>query len=135
MVKRGLGYPAPMFPPRSPLLGASLCLLLMSLAPPVQADFASTPQQQLQRMDSDGNGRIDAGEYRAWLSRGFRAMDRNGDGQLQAEELPPGTRFRQGQALSLSQHQARLDARFALQDRNGDGFLDAQELAAPPAAK
>ena len=135
MVKRGLGYAPNMNRLQLALPAASLSLLLMILALPVQADFASTPQQQLQRMDSDGNGRIDAGEYRAWLSRGFRAMDRNGDGQLQPEELPPGTRFRQGQALSLAQHQARLDARFALQDRNGDGFLDAQELAAPPATK
>lgn len=84
------------------------------------------------RMDSDGDGRIDRAEYRAWLGRGFRAMDINGDGVLQPEELPPGTRFRKGMALTAAEHHARLDARFALQDLDRSGYLDARELAAPP---
>jgi hypothetical protein len=111
------------------LLGAALATL-----PPqaTAANLASDPQQQLQRMDSDGDGRISLGEYRAWMSRGFRAMDVNGDGVVQPHELPPGTRFRRRMALSLDEHHAQLDARFRLQDVDGSGFLDARELAAPP---
>jgi Ca2+-binding EF-hand superfamily protein len=111
------------------LVGAALASLpLQSSA----ANLASDPQQQLQRMDSDGDGRISLGEYRAWMSRGFRAMDANGDGVLQPHELPPGTSFRRRMALSLDEHHAQLDARFRLQDVDSSGHLDVRELAAPP---
>ena len=110
-----------------------LCAALASLAlQAMAANLASDPQQQLQRMDSDGDGRISLGEYRAWMSRGFRAMDVNGDGVLQPHELPPGTRFRRRMTLTLEEHHAQLDARFRLQDVDGSGSLDARELAAPP---
>jgi Ca2+-binding EF-hand superfamily protein len=113
---------------------ARLLVLLAAFASPVAlgAPMPVDPQELLARMDSDGDGRIDRTEYRAWLSRGFRAMDANGDGVLQPEELPPGTRFRGGMALTEVEHHARLDARFALQDVDRSGFLDARELAAPP---
>ena len=94
--------------------------------------FPTAPAEQLARVDVDGDGRVSAAEYRAWMSRGFRAMDVNGDGMLQPQELPPGTSFRRGQALTLAEHEARIDARFDLQDVDGDGFLDVQELTAPP---
>lgn len=108
-----------------------LPLLLVS-AGPLHAQAPATPADLLARMDLDGDGRVSREEYRAWMSRGFRAMDANGDGILQPEELPPGTRFRGRSALTLAELHAQLDARFDLQDINGDGYLDARELAAPP---
>jgi len=119
----------------APLIRCVRGFALVLMAAPwcaVAAPMPGDPQELLSRMDSDGDGRIDRAEYRAWLSRGFRAMDTNGDGVLQPEELPPGTRFRRGMALSLAEHSARLDARFALQDVDRSGYLDARELAAPP---
>jgi len=114
------------------LLIALLALAVASASTPARASMPSDPNELLLRMDSDGDGRISREEYRAWLSRGFRAMDGNGDGVLQPEELPPGTQFRQRRALSLQQHHAQLDARFALQDSDGNGYLNARELSAPP---
>lgn len=105
---------------------------LLAVAGPVQAQLPATPAELLARMDVDSDGRISREEYRAWMSRGFRAMDSNGDGVLQPQELPPGTRFRARSALMLADLHAQLDARFDLQDVNGDGYLDARELAAPP---
>ena len=105
---------------------ALLCSPALTLA------FPTAPGEQLARVDSDGDGRVSPAEYRAWMGRGFRAMDVNGDGVLQPQELPPGTNFRRGQALTLAEHEARINARFDLQDVDGDGFLDVQELTAPP---
>jgi hypothetical protein len=109
----------------------ALCLALLCL-PALVSAFPNAPAEQLARVDSDGDGRVNRAEYRAWMGRGFRAMDVNGDGVLQPQELPPGTSFRRGQALTLDEHHARLDARFDLQDVDGDGFLDVRELTAPP---
>ena len=106
--------------------------VLLAFACPVQAQLPATPGELLARIDLDGDGRVGREEYRAWMSRGFRAMDTNGDGTLQPSELPPGTRFRGRSALTLADLYAQLDARFDLQDAGGDGYLDAQELAAPP---
>ncbi len=109
----------------------ALTLLLLCSPAPASA-FPNAPAEQLARVDSDGDGKVSRAEYRAWMGRGFRAMDVNGDGVLQPQELPPGTSFRRGQALTLAEHEARVNARFDLQDVDGDGFLDVQELTAPP---
>ena len=82
----------------------------------------------LQRMDSDGDGRISLAEYQAWMGYGFTRMDRDGDGLLSAAELPGG----RGRPITLAAHQAQIAQRFAAQDADGDGFLSARELAAPP---
>lgn len=111
-----------------------LILPLLLCLPALATAFPEHPGEQLARVDSDGDGRVSRDEYRAWMSRGFRAMDVNGDGVLQPHELPAGTRFRRGQPLTLAEHHARIDARFELQDVNGDGFLDVRELTAPPQA-
>lgn len=109
-----------------------ILLLPLLCLPALVWPFPNVPAEQLARIDSDGDGRVSRAEYRAWMSRGFRAMDVNGDGVLQPRELPPGTSFRRGQALTLVEHHARIDARFKLQDIDGDGFLDVRELTAPP---
>lgn len=111
----------------------ALIAVLLALPSAAQA-FPNDPAEQLARIDADGDGRVSRAEYRAWMSRGFRAMDVNGDGVLQPHELPPGTSFRRGQALTLVEHHARIDARFDLQDLNGDGYLNVRELTAPPQA-
>jgi Ca2+-binding EF-hand superfamily protein len=78
--------------------------------------------------DSDGDGRVSEAEYVARMSRGFQAMDRNGDGILEADELPGG----RGRPITLRQYQDNLRKQFHRLDRNHDGYLDARELTAPP---
>jgi hypothetical protein len=58
----------------------------------------------------------------------LRQMDTDGDGTLEAAELPGG----RGRPVSLKAWQADLRRQFHRLDRNRDGFLDARELAAPP---
>ena len=82
----------------------------------------------LQRMDSDGDGRISLDEYQAWMGYGFAQMDRDGDGVLSPHELPGG----RGRPITHAAHVAQIAQRFARQDADGDGYLSARELAAPP---
>ena len=100
---------------------------LLMQSPSVAAQVHGSGEY-LQRMDSDGDGRVSLPEYQAWMGYAFERMDRDGDGILTAAELPGG----RGRPVSLAAHRQALAAAFARQDRNGDGFLDARELAAPP---
>lgn len=87
-----------------------------------------SPAGYLAMIDLDGDGRISLSEYRDYLSRGFRDMDRDRNGILEGDELPvPGAR-----PVRLSDHMDALARAFGRQDRNADGVLDVTELAAPP---
>lgn len=85
-------------------------------------------QQYLQRMDTDGDGRVSRDEYLAWMSYAFEQRDLDHDGVLQGDELPG----RRGKPITRAAHRATLIERFARQDANGDGYLSARELLAPP---
>ncbi|MCL1558043.1 calcium-dependent protein kinase 21 [Xanthomonas nasturtii] len=93
----------------------------------VQAQVQDS-QQYLQRMDTDGDGRVSRDEYLAWMSYAFDQRDTDHDGVLQSDELPG----RRGKPITRAAHRATLIERFARQDANGDGTLSARELLAPP---
>lgn len=95
--------------------------------------LARTPGELLARMDADADGRVSLVEYQHYLSRGFRAMDANGDGIVDANELPAGASARgQRRSIDLTAHEQRLARTFRRQDVDANGTLDARELAAPP---
>jgi Ca2+-binding EF-hand superfamily protein len=62
------------------------------------------------------------------MSRGFQAMDRNGDGVIETDELPGG----RGKRITLKEYQDNLRRQFHKLDRNRDDYLNASELTAPP---
>lgn len=108
-------------------------LLALPAAASAQSQAQSQSQVQstrdyLQRMDTDGDGRVSLVEYQAWMSYAFDGMDRDGDGVLSAAEQPGG----KGKPLTRQLHRERLSQRFKRQDVNRDGYLNAVELAAPP---
>jgi len=105
----------------------TVLLLVAVWAPAVRAQVSDTASY-LQRMDSDGDGKVSEAEYLQWMLYAFDRMDRNGDGVLSADELPGG----KGRAITREQQRQTIVQRFHKQDANGDGFLDARELAAPP---
>ncbi|MFE3972035.1 hypothetical protein CR919_07370 [Stenotrophomonas sp. LMG 10879] len=105
----------------------TVLLLVAVWAPAVQAQVSDTTSY-LQRMDSDGDGKVSEAEYLQWMLYAFDRMDRNGDGVLSGDELPGG----KGRAITREQQRQTIVQRFHKQDANGDGFLDARELAAPP---
>ncbi|MBB5207911.1 EF-hand domain-containing protein [Chiayiivirga flava] len=86
--------------------------------------------EYLRLFDTDGDGRVSLVEYQEYLSRGFMRMDRNGDGAITADELPPGTRARK--LPTLDGRRRELSAAFDRQDLDNSGYLDAREMAAPP---
>ena len=118
----------------APIRLGLLCLLALPgwLQAQASADGAQpaveTTGGYLQRMDSDGDGRVSLAEYQAWMSYAFEGMDRNRDGTLSADELPGG----RGKPITREAHLAQLAERFRRQDVDRDGFLGEKELAAPP---
>jgi Ca2+-binding EF-hand superfamily protein len=105
-------------------LAAAAALLLASAATPAQDSRA----EYLQRFDTDGDGRVSAAEYVAYMSQGFRSMDSNGDGIIDTDELPGG----RGRPITLQENRDNLRRQFHKLDRNRDGYLNARELTAPP---
>ena len=127
---RAIATPAPT--PRAPVLWWAFALTIgFALATAARADtLVRSPSDYLLAMDRDGDSRISLLEYQDHLSRGFLLMDRNGDGMLSPDELPPGARARR--APTLDAHRRALSYTFDRQDVDHSGFLDARELAAPP---
>jgi len=104
------------------VLGSALLLPLWVQAQVRQAS------DYLQRMDTDGDGRVSTEEYLAWMLYAFDHMDRNQNGILEPEEQPGG----RGKPITREQQQQVILQRFSLQDADQDGFLSEQELMAPP---
>ncbi|WP_425601014.1 EF-hand domain-containing protein [Dyella sedimenti] len=103
-------------------------LLIATVLLPLWVHAQGTPADYLREFDSDGDGRVSEVEYVAHMSQGFYRLDRNGDGVLEADELPGG----HGRPVTLRQFQDNLRRQFHKLDRNHDGYLDAGELAQPP---
>lgn len=92
------------------------------------AQTVATRADYLERLDRDGDGRISLSEYQSYLTRGFRDMDRDGDGVLRGDELPVAS----ARPRRLEDLLTDLARQFAQLDRDGDGYLGAVELTAPP---
>jgi Ca2+-binding EF-hand superfamily protein len=105
---------------------AALCLATTAA---LAQGLPSTPKEYLQRMDSNGDGKVDEAEYVRYMSQGFMRMDVNGDGVIDANDGPmrPGAR-----PIRLDTFQRSLIQQFHKLDKNKDGYLSAKELAQPP---
>ncbi|WP_164072959.1 EF-hand domain-containing protein [Stenotrophomonas maltophilia] len=105
-----------------------LLVPLLCLLPLVASAQVTDTATYLQRMDSDGDGKVSEAEYVQWMLYAFDHMDRNGDGVLTADELPGG----KGRPITREQQRQVIVQRFHKQDANRDGYLSARELSAPP---
>ncbi|MEO8809922.1 MAG: hypothetical protein ABI386_06725 [Rhodanobacter sp.] len=100
----------------------------LALSLPLAALAQDSREDYLRRFDSNGDGKVSASEYVAYMSRGFARMDTNGDGTLEAAELPGG----HGRPITLKAYQDNLLRQFHRLDRRHRGYLNAAELTAPP---
>lgn len=109
-------------------LALILAVALAGVDIPSARAQVTTAAGYLAKMDTDRDGRVSLDEYLAWMGYAFERMDRDGDGVLDADELPGG----RGAPVTRERNRAKLAAAFRRQDADGDGFLSARELAAPP---
>ncbi len=96
-------------------------------------DAATTVQRILARMDRDNNGQVGFEEYRNAMTRRFHAVDKNGDGVLQANELPEewvvvNASDIPANGMGLEAFAEHMRSSFASFDANHDGSLDNDEL-------
>ena len=101
--------------------------LLVAAGASSGADTPHSPHEYLQRMDTNGDGRVSRDEYVAWMVQTFDGIDADHNGVLEGDELPAGSR-----PVTRTDYVKSLEAAFARQDTNHDGFLDERELARPP---
>ncbi|MFY2763865.1 hypothetical protein [Arenimonas sp. MALMAid1274] len=96
------------------------------------AEVSEAPGNRfLHRYDRNGDGRIDAEEYRNFTARLFARRDRNGDGVISADEHGVAD----GGDISRDDFIAQSDAAFASHDSNGDGYMDLAEIVAARKAR
>lgn len=110
---------------------AAACMAA-ALSVPAAPAAAQERGEYFSRLDANGDGRISLAEFQDYMSRGFRDMDRDGDGYLADHELPEGVILRPSQPRRLEEFLANLERAFHRMDRDGDGYLSEAELLAPP---
>lgn len=129
--------------------------LVTSAQPPAGGPGTGEPAQRpaldklLAEADANGDGKLDFAEVHAKMPRfpeeRFKALDKNGNGSLEKDEIPrrgghvPGPVLdhlraadtNQDRRVSRAEFEAQFPQapaeRFAMLDRNGDGFLDRQD--------
>jgi Ca2+-binding EF-hand superfamily protein len=128
-----------------PMAFISVCAQAQAVDPPAPGAHANFAQRAIQKMDSNGDGRISLDEYLAEAATHFKTLDSQNKGSIDAADLASSKT-----AIMRIDHRAnalvrRLDAagngyvtqdefvaaaqkRFARLDTNGDGKLTPSEL-------
>lgn len=85
--------------------------------------------QVLDVLDRNANGCVELEEGRNYTSRRFHALDRNGDGSIDATEAPPGPdETTNSRPIALNDWQDAYHARFTRFDADRSGCLSLQEI-------
>lgn len=121
--------------PRIPPLRLALFAIALSalgVHAQAQTPGPGDPDTAFERMNRDGNGWIDAEEFRNGMLRRFAVLDRNGDGVLDAAEIPDHTRiaaFADGEGtLDATRFHDAIPQVMAQLDVDDDGVVTLDEL-------
>ncbi|MDR3389308.1 MAG: EF-hand domain-containing protein [Rudaea sp.] len=132
-----------------PVAVLSVCALAQNAAPTVATNSRpSFFQHMLQKMDTNGDGRISLDEYLAAATARFKSIDTKNKGSIDAVDVAssPETTQRDERVaqfmvkrmdtagngyVTQDEFLAAAKKRFARMDKNGDGKLTPDELAAP----
>ncbi len=123
------------------LLAVIVGILLGGTAYAAGADGNGNPgRDRFERIDADGNGRIDRQEFAAAGDARFAWLDADGDGVITLAEVEEKARRERAArrferidadgdgAVTRAEFTAAGDTMFAHLDENGDGFLSMGEL-------
>jgi Ca2+-binding EF-hand superfamily protein len=113
----------------------ALVLALAGSSGIATAQPVDTAEQLLERMDRNVDGKISFEEYRNAMVRRFDAIDVDGDGTLEAQEIPPEWLAVTGATVSRLDFGDSLQPVYDRFDANKDGQMDAAEIAAFAAAR
>jgi Ca2+-binding EF-hand superfamily protein len=113
-------------------LGFALGLAWPSITAAGSSELAqrSAREAYFSGFDRNADGRVQVEEYLAYMQRGFRQLDRNGNGVLDDHELPAGAR--RSSSRDHRGHERAVRQAFLRLDADGNGWLDLGELTAPP---
>jgi len=130
-----------------PLTVLSFYAIAQSASPPAPGAHSNFFQRMLQKMDTNGDGRISLDEYLAAAGARFKSVDSQHKGSIDAADIASSKvaiaridRRAQGMVkrldtagngyVTLDEFTAAAQQRFARLDKNGDGKLTADELTA-----
>lgn len=94
-------------------------IALMGVASTAVAKDGQRADRMFQKIDRNGDGRIDASESERFRDARFARMDENGDGAVTLEEMRAAARKRRAD---------RIGKIFERADGNGDGVLQRAEF-------
>lgn len=132
---------------RATLLALGIAMAL-GAAPAIaqSTDPAARAQQDLDRMDRDGDGRVSATEHEEAAKEAFDDLDDDNDYRVDEEEMDATDRTLVDQATGLEgvrpldqndngefsaeERRSRSEQDFNARDADGDGYLDESELRA-----
>lgn len=110
---------------RTALLGVVSLLgtaAVLTFAVPASAEKGTMMERHkgyMEKVDTDGNGKISKAEAEAARETHFKSADADGNGSVSLEEFL---------AMEERRRQMKLKRRFERSDKNGDGVLTSDEL-------
>lgn len=101
------------------LLGTAAVLTFTVPASAEKGAMTERHKEHMEKIDTDGNGKVSKAEAKAAREAHFKTADMDGNGSVSLEEF---------EAMAERRRQMKLKHKFERSDKNGDGVLTADEM-------